>query len=56
MFVQVLKENLTQYIEPEYLKLILMFAGFDHSQSRPLDANITEPKSIQELYQPQWRG
>ena len=53
-FVQVLQENLTQYMEPEYLQLILIFAGFDHSV-KP-NSTRTEPKSIQELYQPQWRG
>ena len=55
MFVEVLKENLTQYMEPEYLELILMFAGFDHTAQNP-NSTRTEPKSIQELYEPQWRG
>ena len=54
-FVQVLKDNLTQYMEPEYLQLILMFAGFDHSAPTP-NTTKTELNSIQELYQPQWRG
>ena len=54
-FVQVLKENLTQYMEPEYLQLILLFAGFDHSP-QPLDPSRTKLTSIQELYQLQWRG
>ena len=41
-------------MEPEYLDLILKFAGFDHSGQHPPVGTV--PRSVEEIFQPQWRG